>query len=79
MRRRTAAFRMRPDHKAAVAVLSADNGAGQGETVESLVEREARERYGPNWREIVRVRIEADGEILDAVSPVAGSSAGPVA
>ena len=75
MRRRTAAFRMRPDHKAAVAVLSADNGAGQGETVESLVEREARERYGPNWRDVVRVRIEADGEILDPVPGAVESGA----
>lgn len=80
MRRRTAGYRMRPDHQTAVAVLAADNRAGVGETVEELVEQEARARYGPNWREVVRVRIEADGEILDplpaTVEPGADGVAG---
>ena len=73
MPRRRTSYRMRPEHQTAVAVLAADNKAGVGETVEELVEQEARARYGPNWREVVRVRIEADAEVLDPVSAIVGA------
>jgi hypothetical protein len=76
MRRRTASYRLRPDHKAAVAALANDNSTGQGETVEELVEREARARYGANWREIVRVRVEGNGAYLEAVSTDLGRELG---
>ena len=79
MRRRTAAYRIRPDHQAAVAVLAEDNNAGIGETVEELVAREARARYGPNWRDIVRVRSEGDGEDLETARLAAGADADCVA
>lgn len=79
MRRRTAAYRVRPDTKVAVAVLAKDNRAGVGETLDGLVEREARAVYGPNWREVVRVRIEADGEILDPLRAIVEPGADGVA
>ena len=68
MRRRTAAYRIRPDYKAAVAVLAQDNQSTVGEAVEGALEKELLLRYGANWREIIRVRINDDGGII--VDPI---------
>ena len=68
MRRRTASYRIRPDYQTAVAVLAQDNQSTVGEAVEGALEKELLLRYGANWREIIRVRINDDGGII--VDPI---------
>ena len=64
MRRRTAAYRIRPDYKAAVSVMARDDQMNVGETLEHMIAGEMEQRYGNNWRDVVRVRINDDGGII---------------
>jgi hypothetical protein len=68
MRRRQASYRIRPDYKAAVAVLAQDNQSSVGEAVEGALEKELLLRYGANWRDVIRVRFNDDGGII--VDPI---------
>lgn len=56
MKRELRSFRVHPDSQRGIEALSKDYGLQLGEVIELVVEREARDRWGRGWREVVRER-----------------------